>query len=108
MFDFIERGYDSFYELYDGKSLVMDNLRKIYNEDISINEKINKGFDYVKEILDIYLDLWYFSTVTFTTLGFGDLTVTTFFGKLLVCIEAFSGVTIGSTWASLVIKRMIR
>lgn len=61
-----------------------------------------------KEILDIYLDLWYFSTVTFTTLGFGDLTVTTFFGKLLVCIEAFSGVTIGSTWASLVIKRMIR
>ena len=62
----------------------------------------------LKEILDIYLDLWYFSTVTFTTLGFGDLTVTTFFGKLLVCIEAFSGVTIGSTWASLVIKRMIR
>lgn len=62
----------------------------------------------IKDVLDIYLDLWYFSTVTFTTLGYGDLTVSTFFGKILVCIEAFAGVTIGSTWASLVIKRMIR
>ena len=62
----------------------------------------------IKDIINIYLDLWYFSTVAFTTLGYGDLAVTTFLGKLLVCIEAFSGVTIGSTWASLVIKRMIR
>ena len=68
---------------------------------------INKQYTF-KEILDTYLDLWYFSTVTFTTLGYGDLTVSTFFGKVLVCIEAFSGVTIGSIWASLVIKRMIR
>ena len=53
IFDFNEKGYDSFYELYDDKSLVMDNLRKIYSEDISINEKIDKGFDYVKEILKL-------------------------------------------------------
>lgn len=51
MFEFEEKGYDSFYEIYDGKSLVMDNLRQIYNKDIPINEKINEGFNYVKNIL---------------------------------------------------------
>ena len=53
MFDFEEKGYDSFYKMYDGESLVMDNLRQIYNKDIPINEKIDKGFDYVKGILEI-------------------------------------------------------
>lgn len=53
MFDFIEHGYDSFYELYDGDRLVMDNLRKIYSENISINQKIDNGFEYIKSILNI-------------------------------------------------------
>jgi len=52
IFDFYEKGYDSFYEMYDEESLVMDKLRQIYSEDISINEKIDKGFNYIKEILD--------------------------------------------------------
>ena len=29
----------------------MDNLRNIYSENISIEDKINKGFEYVKNIL---------------------------------------------------------
>lgn len=49
---FIERGYDSFYELYDGDHLVMDNLRKLYNEDISIEDKMNKGFEYINNIIN--------------------------------------------------------
>ena len=52
MFNFEEKGYDSFYELYDGDTLVMDNLRKIYNENISIAEKIDKGFEYIKNALN--------------------------------------------------------
>ena len=48
---FTEKGYDSFYELYDGDTLVMDNLRNIYNKNISIEEKMNKGFDYINNIL---------------------------------------------------------
>lgn len=52
IFDFEEKGYDSFYELYDEDTLVMDNLREIYSKNIPINKKIDKGFDYVKEILD--------------------------------------------------------
>lgn len=52
IFAFEEKGYDSFYEIYDKDVLVMDNLRKLYSEDIPINEKINKGYDYVKKILE--------------------------------------------------------
>lgn len=48
---FIERGYDSFYELKDGDDFVMDILRNIYSENISIEEKINKGFEYIKRAL---------------------------------------------------------
>ena len=53
MFEFDEHGYDSFYKLYDGEELVMDKLRRIYGEDITIEEKIDKGFEYVKDILEI-------------------------------------------------------
>ena len=51
IFDFLEeKGYDSFYEMYDGDELVMDKLRDIYKEDISIDDKIKKGFEYIKSI----------------------------------------------------------
>lgn len=48
LFNFKEQGYDSFYKMYDGDTLVMDKLREIYSRDIPINEKINTGFDYIK------------------------------------------------------------
>lgn len=50
MFNFIEHGYDSFYEIYDNNELVMDNLRKIFSEEIPVEGKIEKGFSYVKKI----------------------------------------------------------
>lgn len=50
LFSFEEQGYGSFYTIYDGEELVMDNLRKIYAEDISIDEKINKGFTYINSL----------------------------------------------------------
>ena len=46
-----EKSYDSFYELYDGKELVMDNLRKIYAKDISSEDKIREGYDYIKKVM---------------------------------------------------------
>lgn len=53
IFDFREKGYDSFYQLYDNDNLsVMDNLRNIYSENISIEDKINNGFKYVKNVLE--------------------------------------------------------
>ena len=51
IFDFKEKGYASFYEMYDGKTLIMDKLRKIYSKDISVDEKINIGFDYITKVL---------------------------------------------------------
>lgn len=41
------KAYDSFYELEDG--MVIATLREIYQEDISIEEKIEKGYYYLKE-----------------------------------------------------------
>ena len=49
---FIERGYDSFYELYDGNNLIMDKLRKLYSENISTEDKMNNGFVYIKNYLE--------------------------------------------------------
>ena len=52
IFNFKEYGYDSFYEIYDGEALIMDNLRNIYSKDIPIDDKINKGFNYVVGVLE--------------------------------------------------------
>ena len=52
MFEFDERGYDSFYELEDDSSKVMDKLRNIYSKDISIEEKMNEGFNYINRVLN--------------------------------------------------------
>jgi hypothetical protein len=52
MFNFTEKSYDYFYELEDNGTKVMDILRDIYKEDISIEEKINKGYEYVKNIVN--------------------------------------------------------
>ncbi len=53
LFKFTEKGYDSFYELYDNDELVMDRLRKIYSTDDSIENKIEKGFTYITSYLNM-------------------------------------------------------
>lgn len=50
MFEFTERGYDSFYELEDGDTKVMGNLRNIYSTDMPIEKKIENGFEYINKI----------------------------------------------------------
>lgn len=52
LFNFEERGYDSFYELYDDDNLVMDNLRKIYSSDDNIDNKINDGYTYISNYFE--------------------------------------------------------
>ena len=49
-FNFKERSYDNFYDIMDGNYKVMDKLRELYSKDISIEEKIKNGFDYIKKI----------------------------------------------------------
>ena len=51
LFNFTEKGYDYFYELYDGNELVMDKLREIYSTG-SVDERIKNGFNYIKNVFD--------------------------------------------------------
>ena len=82
-------------------------IKTLNNELIGISIKTLSQHSLV-EILNTYIDLWYFSMVTFTTVGYGDMIVTTTIGKILVGLEVFFGITIGAAWTSVIIKRMIR
>ena len=52
IFDFIEHSYDSFYTILDNGEKVMDKLRNIYSKNISIEEKIKLGFEYINKVLN--------------------------------------------------------
>ncbi len=52
LFPFIEKAYDSFYELKDKDTLVMNNLKHIFNEEISIEDKIKEGYIYISSLKD--------------------------------------------------------
>ena len=75
------------------------------------NNGVLVKINYVKnknELFKYYIDLWYFSMITFSTVGYGDITVVSDFGKILVSIEVFLGVTMGATWASVIFRKMSR
>ena len=48
-----ERAYDSFYQLVDSDGFVMDKLKLIFLSDISVEDKIIKGYEYVKNYFKI-------------------------------------------------------
>ena len=49
---FKEKAYDSFYELKYNNEYVMDVLKDIYKTNERIEEKIKKGYEYVKIVLE--------------------------------------------------------
>ncbi|WP_187296172.1 potassium channel family protein [Tepidibacter mesophilus] len=62
----------------------------------------------VKEFMSDYFQAWYFSIVTFTTVGYGDIIPINYHGKVLASIEMFLGVTVIATWTSTVVRKMSR
>jgi len=62
----------------------------------------------IDELISNYIKLWYFSIVTFATVGYGDIIPINILGRLLVILEIFLGVTMGAYWASVLIKKMSR
>ena len=53
------------------------------------------------DIIKTYIKFWYFSLMTFSTVGFGDMIINGILGQILVCIEVFIGITIQSIWLHL-------
>ena len=47
-----EKAYSSFYDIKDGNDYMMDNLKNIYNLNLSIEEKIKNGFEYISKLMD--------------------------------------------------------
>ena len=77
---------------------------------VKYNDKIIKIGEVknIYELIKNYIDLWYFSMITFSTVGYGDMTVINIAGKALVSIEVFLGVTMGASWASVIFRKMSR
>lgn len=68
---------------------------------------LNNSYSFY-ELCLMYIDVWYFSIITFCTVGYGDMLIIGILGKLLVCIEVFLGVTINAIWTSILLSRMVR
>lgn len=77
---------------------------------VKYNDKIIKIGEVknIYELIKNYTDLWYFSMITFSTVGYGDMIVINIAGKALVSIEVFLGVTMGASWASVIFRKMSR
>ena len=54
-----------------------------------------------------FIDSLYFSVVTFTTLGYGDITAVTTIGKLLVLIEVMFGYLMGGLLVAILAKKVL-
>ena len=54
------------------------------------------------------IDVVYFSFVTFTTLGLGDITPLTTFGKVLICLEAVIGAFMIALFVVVFVRKMAR
>jgi hypothetical protein len=80
-------------------------VKNINNEIIGL--AVNKKYSINESIKD-YIDLWYFSMITFSTVGYGDMIVNSVFGKLLVSLEVFFGVTMAASWASVIFRKISR
>ena len=48
-----EKAYDSFYNLIDGDDSVMNKLKSIYLMDANIEDKIIRGYEYIKKSCDL-------------------------------------------------------
>ncbi len=66
----------------------------------------NSIFPVAKELT--LIDSFYFTCITITTLGFGDITPNTQMGKLLVTFQALSGFVVISLFLAAVANSAIR
>ncbi|MDR0879736.1 MAG: potassium channel family protein [Clostridioides sp.] len=81
-------------------------IATVQNRDLSIG--INEVFQYsFKDLLSRYLNLWYLSMMTFSTLGYDEIYEISSFGKVVSCVEVFLGMSTGAIWTSVILKRLL-
>jgi Ion channel len=54
-----------------------------------------------------FVDALYFTIITLTTIGYGDITPTTTLGKLIVSGEGVTGFVLFATLASMVYRKIL-
>lgn len=81
-------------------------INSLYHGLIKIN-LLNNTYS-LYELVTFYMEAWYFSMMTFSTVGYGDFIAFGLLSKILVCIEVFLGITIHATWTSVLFSRMIK
>lgn len=81
-------------------------LETLNSEVLSIN--ILRGNLRVKNLLKLIIYSIYFSTVTFATVGYGDVMVVNGFGMILSIIEIIIGVFMIGIWTSTLVRKMTR
>ena len=69
---------------------------------------LSKNMYTFNEIIVYYLEAWYFSMITFSTVGYGEIIALGIFGKIFVCLEVFLGITVHATWTSVLFSRLIQ
>ena len=71
-------------------------------------EHINGLYTYHNRIADSFVDSFYFSIITFTTLGFGDISPINIYMKLLVITEVLIGYSVLGIFIFLLSNRLSR
>ncbi|MCK4653029.1 MAG: pentapeptide repeat-containing protein [Candidatus Cloacimonetes bacterium] len=84
--------------------------KEMVNYDINISYFIKNIFNpnYYWQCFKDFSNFLYFSIVTFTTVGYGDITLINPFGRFLSALEMLLGVTLIGAWVATFFRKLIR
>ena len=87
-----------------------DTLSKIINYDFNFPYYFRNILNpiYYKYVFRDYISFLYFSIVTFTTVGYGDITPINWLSRLISGIEMISGVTFIGGWVAAMFNKLLR
>lgn len=81
-----------------GIVLLVTSLNFFFRQQLGLNEN--------QELITTYIDSLYFSTITLTTLGFGDITPATQMGRLFVAVQGIVGFVLFAILASMIFRKI--
>jgi hypothetical protein len=88
-----------------GGNIKIDN--SIINYDLYFGENLLSISHWIESLKD-FGNCLYFSIVTFTTVGYGDITPVSGIGKFISGIEMFLGVTVVGAWTATLLRKIIK